>query len=83
MFCLIFKLSEDSLFLSHAKKEKYIRFKNISKRSDLNTYKILDTTFHPLLSLYYILGLPGYFYNLTIVANVSINYFFLMFLRDY
>ena len=83
MFCLIFKLSEASLFLSHAKKEKHIRFKNISKRNDLNTYKILDTTVSPLLSLYYTLGLPGYFYNLTIVANVSINYFFLTFLRDY
>ena len=47
MFCLIFKLSEASFFLSHAKKEKYIRFKNISKRSDLNTYKILDTTSPP------------------------------------
>lgn len=50
MFCLIFKLSEASLFLSHAKKEKYIRFKNISKRNDLNTYKILDTTFPPSYS---------------------------------
>ena len=75
MFYLIFKLSEASLFLPHAKKENYIRFKNISKRNDLNTHKILDTTCPPPPSLYDILGLPGYFYNLTIVANVSINYF--------
>jgi len=61
MFCLIFKLSEACLFLSHAKKEKYIRFKNISKRNDLNTYKILDTTSPPPPILILYLGIARLF----------------------